>query len=76
MGMVFLGYGFGDPNVEEIWRRHIAAYGKENLPPCFLVALGRDDEKKRRLEALGIKVIALDVADRKNPSSFANGSDG
>jgi hypothetical protein len=69
-GMVFLGYGFGDPNIEEIWLRHKSLYGAENLPKCYLVALGKDEEKANKLKELGINVISIEVKDFGNPVEF------
>jgi hypothetical protein len=69
-GVLFLGYGFSDPNVEAIWTRHLELYGRRSMPDCYLVAIGRDEEKARRLANLGIHVIPIDVSDDRDAPEF------
>lgn len=59
-GILFLGYGFGDENIELIFNLHKQRYGQENLPLSYIISFGENDQKEKLLREKNIITLSLE----------------
>ena len=58
--VLFLGYGFGDENIEYIFKKHTELYGLENLPKSYIISFGNNPEKEKFLRDHNVITLKLD----------------
>lgn len=57
--VLFLGYGFGDKNIDYIFKKHTQLYGTENIPKSYIVSFQHDEEKEQELREKNIITLVL-----------------
>lgn len=58
----FIGYGLRDKNIDFIFKRHSDLYGKQNLPPSYIVIFkdSYSEERLKEFHEKNINTIVLD----------------
>mgnify|MGYP006296591005 CR=1 FL=1 len=57
--VLFLGYGFGDENIDYIFKKHNELYGTGNLPKSYIISFNKDSKKEKELKEKNIITLAL-----------------
>ena len=55
-GFVFIGYGFGDPNIRLLFEQLKAVFGKA-LPPSYLIAYHYDPSMEKLKDDYGVEIV-------------------
>jgi hypothetical protein len=58
--VLFLGYGFGDENIDYIFKKHIELYGADNLPKSYIISFEHDEVKESQLKEKNIVTLVLE----------------
>lgn len=58
-GVLFLGYSFGDENIDYIFKKHTELYGSSNLPKSYIVSFVHDPKRKKELQERNIITLEL-----------------
>lgn len=58
-GILFLGYGFGDVNIDYIFQKHTELYGNSELPKSYIISFKKDAEKELKLKEKNIITLYL-----------------
>lgn len=61
--VLFLGYGFGDENIDYIFQKHTELYGIANLPKSYIVSFENDPEKEKQLKQKNVITLHLNSID-------------
>lgn len=61
--VLFLGYGFGDENIDYIYKKHTELYGTGNLPKSYIISFEKDSKKEKELKEKNIITLALNSVD-------------
>jgi hypothetical protein len=61
--VLFLGYGFGDENIDLIFNLHKERYGKENIPQSYIISFQQNDEKELVLKNKNVVTLHLSGPD-------------
>lgn len=61
--VLFLGYGFGDENIDYIFKKHIELYGGNNLPKSYIISFEQNEAKEKELKEKNIVTLVLDSVD-------------
>lgn len=64
--VLFLGYGFGDINIDYIFQKHTELYGNSELPKSYIISFKEDTEKENKLKQKNIITLALDSPNELN----------
>jgi hypothetical protein len=58
-GILFLGYGFGDINIDYIFEKHTKLYGNSELPKSYIISFKKDSEQEQKLKEKNITTLFL-----------------
>lgn len=65
-GVLFLGYGFGDVNIDYIFQKHTELYGNSELPKSYIISFKEDLEQEQKLKEKNITTLFLDSPSELN----------
>jgi len=57
--VLFLGYGFGDENINYIFNKHRELYGTDNLPKSYIISFENDKLKETELKEKNVITLEL-----------------
>ena len=57
--VLFLGYGFGDENIQLIFERHSELYGRQNIPKSYIISFEEDARKEAELREKNVITLHL-----------------
>jgi hypothetical protein len=57
--ILFLGYGFGDENIDYIFKKHAELYGESNLLKSYIISFQKNDIKEKELREKNIITLVL-----------------
>lgn len=58
--VLFLGYSFGDENIDYIFKKHTELYGTKNLPKSYIVSFSNDPTRENKLQEKNIITLVLE----------------
>lgn len=61
--VLFLGYGFGDENINYIFNKHKELYGTDNLPKSYIISFEHDEQKEEELKSKNVITLELSSVD-------------
>ncbi|WP_161499351.1 SIR2 family protein [Flavipsychrobacter stenotrophus] len=61
--VLFLGYGFGDENIQYIFEKHSEFYGTDNLPPSYIISFSHNKVKEEELKKKNVTTLVLSSPD-------------
>lgn len=61
--VLFLGYGFGDENIELIFNTHKELYGSANIPRSYIISFEHNPEKEEELMKKNVVTLVLNSPD-------------
>ncbi len=65
-GILFLGYGFGDVNIDYIFQKHTELYGNSELPKSYIISFKEDLGQERKLKEKNITTLFLNSPSELN----------
>jgi translation initiation factor 2 beta subunit (eIF-2beta)/eIF-5 len=60
--VLFLGYSFGDENIDYIFKKHRDLYGSDNLPKSYIISFESTHNEKKEEELRSKNVITLELS--------------
>ncbi len=64
--VLFLGYGFGDINIDYIFQKHSELYGNSNLPKSYIVSFSKNEKKEAELKGKNVTTLFLESVEEFN----------
>lgn len=65
-GVLFLGYGFGDVNIDYIFQKHTELYGNTELPKSYIISFKKDIKREQKLKEKNITTLYLNSPSELN----------